>query len=450
MAAGIPLTGHGDHAAIFAYRQGRPVTVAQFIGAARQLAARLPEKKYVLNVCTDRYLFALGFAAALLRGQVSLFPPNHTPDLVAQLKADYPGLYCLSDAGHQFPGVETLIFPELGELARRDEQVPIVPAGQCAALVFTSGSTGRPVAHAKSWGGLSRDGAAEAVALGLADKTGYAVLGTVPPQHMYGLESTVLLPMQGGQALVAERPFYAADILAQLNALPEPRCLVTTPVHLRILLAEAEPMPAVAFILSATAPLAEELAKEAEARFGAPLHEIYGCTEAGQVACRQTARSSAWRPLEGIGLRQDAEARTWVSGGHVETEVLLSDVIELGEDGTFLLHGRASDMVNIAGKRTSLGSLNHHLNAIAGVRDGVFVLPEEADDELGRPMAFVVAPGIPGATILKALRERIDPVFLPRPLYFVDALPRNATGKLTREAVRQMRHAHAVEGEGDA
>jgi acyl-coenzyme A synthetase/AMP-(fatty) acid ligase len=37
---------------------------------------------------------------------------------------------------------------------------------------------------------------------------------------------------------------------------------------------------------------------------------------------------------------------------------------------------------------------------------------------------------------MQALRERIDPVFLPRPLLFVDALPRNAAGKLPNQATR--------------
>ncbi|MGQ0810317.1 MAG: AMP-binding enzyme, partial [Nitrospiraceae bacterium] len=51
----------------------------------------------------------------------------------------------------------------------------------------------------------------------------------------------------------------------------------------------------------------------------------------------------------------------------------------------------------------------------------------------GRLTAFVVAPGMSAAAILAKLRQRIDPAFLPRPLYLVEALPRNETGKLTRQ-----------------
>jgi acyl-coenzyme A synthetase/AMP-(fatty) acid ligase len=53
-----------------------------------------------------------------------------------------------------------------------------------------------------------------------------------------------------------------------------------------------------------------------------------------------------------------------------------------------------------------------------------------------RPIAaLVVAPGLDAAAILDALRRDIDPVFLPRPLKLVDALPRGETGKLPRAAL---------------
>lgn len=91
--------------------------------------------------------------------------------------------------------------------------------------------------------------------------------------------------------------------------------------------------------------------------------------------------------------------------------------------------------MNIAGKRTSLGYLNHQLNDIEGVHDGVFFMPDESGEGVTRLTAFVVAPGVSRNDLIGALRARIDPAFLPRPLYLVDALPRNATGKLPREAL---------------
>ncbi len=435
--ATIPLIRCNDADGIFAYCGGQPVGVQQFLQDVAWLAQALPDRSHILNLCTDRYRFLAGFAAALMRGQTSLLPPNYTSGFVEGLGQRYPGMYCLTDAAADFGGVDIMRYPDLPERKAGELAIPAILEEQCAALVFTSGTTGQPVAHPKSWGSLCRSAEAEAASLGIARNTGMAVLGTVPAQHMYGLESSMLLAVQNGLALVAERPFYPADIRAQLAALPQPRCLVTTPVHLRSLLSEAQELPAVEFVLCATAHLAPQLASEAETRFDAPLYEIYGCTEAGQIASRRTTQGMAWHLLPGIRLRQN-ESGSHVYGGPVEIEATLSDVIDLKADGTFTLHGRTADMVNIAGKRTSLASLNHHLNAIPGVLDGVFFMPDDSNGATKRPLALAVAPGMHADDILSALRKSVDAVFLPRPLYFVDRLPRNSTGKIAREALMQL------------
>ncbi len=431
--ADIPLIRNFDAGAVFAFRNRRPIRVEEFLGEVRRLADLLPDRRYVVNLCSDRYQFTVGLCAALLRRQVNLLPPNVTPDLLKRLTLEYPDAYCLSDGAVQPPlQIETFLYRQTGNTV--SASVPHIPEEQIAVIGFTSGSTGQPTPNPKSWGALAKSGLAEFQRLGVAAHRNMSVLGTVPQQHMYGLEFTVLMVMQGGLAMHAGRPFFPSDICAELEALPRPRGLVTTPVHLRVLLAEASELPAVDFLLCATAPLSPQLAIEAEARFAAPLHEIYGCTEAGQIAARRPARDQEWRTLPGVSLYAD-EKGTWAKGGHVEREVLLADMIELHDRNTFLLHGRTADLVNIAGKRTSLAHLNFHLNSIEGVRDGAFVMPEEDDGTVTRLTAFVVAPGLAEETIMAALRQRIDPAFLPRPLCFVESLPRNETGKLPRVAV---------------
>ncbi len=73
------------------------------------------------------------------------------------------------------------------------------------------------------------------------------------------------------------------------------------------------------------------------------------------------------------------------------------------------------------------------------MRDGIFIIPpNQADDDVWRVTALVVAPDLEKKEILAALAERINPVFLPRPLYKVDSLPRNAMGKLPREALSRL------------
>lgn len=411
------------------------MSVARFVADVEFVAQQLPARTYLINACQDRYRFTVGLAAALLRGQVSLLPPTQSEGMLQALRGDYPDLYSLSDAPPAQSVVDVIAFPLSPNDLSTSSPVPAFAEGQVAAIAFTSGSTGRPTPHTKTWGAMARGARAEAQQLGLAGQTDIALVGTVPPQHMYGLESTVLMALHNSFALHGGRPFYPADVRAALEEIACARVLVTTPVHLRALLEERTPLPKLKQIVCATAPLAPEMALRAEQFFDAPLHEVYGFTEAGMVATRRTTRGDAWVALPAVECRQDAEQRAWVRGGHIENEVLFSDLVDIVDDRTFLLRGRNTDMVNVAGKRTSIAYLNHELTAIDGVLDGVFLLPDTAQEVVIRLTAFVVAPGMTHAQVLNALRPRIDPAFLPRPLFLVNALPRNATGKLPREAL---------------
>ena len=316
--------------------------------------------------------------------------------------------------------------------------MPLIPAHHPAAYVFTSGSSGTPLPHRKDWGDLVACAHAEARQLGLQPRRRFTLIGTVPPQHMYGFESTLLLALHNGIAFGAAHPFYPADIAGALEAVPGPRILVTTPIHLRALLESGITLPRLDLLLSATAALPRDLASLAEARMGAPLQEIYGSTETGQIASRRSAQSDRWTLFPGVRL-QVGEGTAVAHGGHVSQPTPLHDVIESIDAEHFLLHGRMADLVNIAGKRNSLDYLNHQLNAIPGVVDGAFFLPSEAGArDVTRLMAFVVAPTLDAAAIRAALRERVDPVFLPRPLLHVESLPRNRTGKLPRAALQAL------------
>ncbi|HIE4197170.1 MULTISPECIES: acyl-CoA synthetase family protein [Burkholderia] len=456
-----PLVFHSSPDRTIAWRDGSPVTVRAFVADVARVAAALPAGGHVFNVCRDRYRFAVSLCAALVAGKISLLPSTHTPEMVRQLASFAPDAFCLHDTPDCAIDLPRFAYPDAapGEpAADAPFAVPQIDAARIMAYVFTSGSTGAPVPHRKTWGFLVGCVRAAAERLGLLDGRAATLIGTVPAQHMYGFESTVLLALIGGLAFSNRQPFYPSDIRDELDALPQPRVLVTSPIHLRALLSAGHALPRAALVLSATAPLSEKLACEAEAALDAPLVEIYGSTETGQIATRRTSQGAAWERFPDIRLDardapdgDDSGPTVWVSGGHVEAPVPMGDALELLGDGRFLLHGRKADLVNIAGKRTSLAYLNHQLNAIAEVVDGVFFMPDEAAPAHGdtalepvtRLVALVVAPTLSAADLQRALRERIDPAFMPRPLVFVDALPRNETGKLPRDVLAALVAQHA-------
>jgi acyl-coenzyme A synthetase/AMP-(fatty) acid ligase len=440
----IALLSHPAPDRIVAYRSGTPVTALQFLADARHLAQRLPDSQHVLNVCADRYHFTVGLAACLISQRVSLLPSTHTPQVIAQLAAFAPDAFCLTDDANCDIELQQVLYQNqfaeprpAAPAGTPDFNVPGIPASQLAAIVFTSGSTGTPVPYRKTWGLLARCIQNGAPRLGLADGRSHTLIGTVPGQHMYGFESTVLLALLSGNAFSAERPFYPADVAAAVKAVPRPRALVTTPIHIRTLLTSEVDFPPVDLVVCATAPLSRELAREVEAKYHTSLLEIYGSTETGQIAIRRTADTAAWRLWPGVRLSVSND-QVFAQGGHVEQLTPMCDVIEITGEEEFLLHGRTADMVNVAGKRSSFGYLNTQLNAIPGVIDGAFFLREGSTGSTGvaRLGCVVVAPGLSVAALTEQLRRRIDPAFLPRPLLIVERLPRNATGKLPQQALQ--------------
>ena len=424
-----------------AYRAGVPVRACQFLADVMRVAADFPARSHVLNACADRYRFTVAFAAALAAGKVSLLPSTHTPEVIRELSLFAPDVFCLTDDARCEIDLPRVSYVDATASAAQCWPPPEIESERLAAYVFTSGSTGTPLPYRKTWGRLVRCVRDGAERFGLLDGRSYGLVGTVPPQHMYGFESTVLIALQSGSALCGERPFYPADICSALACIPRPRVLVSTPVHLRTLVTADVDLPAVDFILSATAPLSQNLAREVEQRFDTQLLEVYGSTETGQIATRRTADTVEWRLWRDVRL-SSVDDHTWASGGHVEQRTPMCDVIEITSEDRFLLHGRMADLVNIAGKRSSLAYLNHQLNAIPGVLDGAFFVRDEATDAtktgVTRVAAVVVAPQLDATALTEHLRRRIDAVFLPRPLLFVDRLPRNGTGKLPHEALQSL------------
>ncbi len=432
----LPLVSHVSPDSIIAWRADGAVSLRRFLVEVSQLAALFPAGGHLLNMCTDRYRFSVGLAAAIVTNKISLLPSTHTPETVRQIKLLAPDVFCLTDSDLCTVDLPQLCYPAMNDNLANTFAIPQIDVSQRIAVVFTSGSTGTPLPYPKTWGALVGSVQAEAARLGLCNDSHCTLVGTVPPQHMYGFESTVLMAWHSGNAYSHAQPFYPADICQALATVPMPRMLVSSPVHLRALMEAGLVLPEIAGVVSATAPLSTQFARDIEARCNAPLMEIYGSTETGQIASRRSAQTEQWQLFPGVSLVAEGDCVS-ARGGHIETPTAMNDVLETITDKLFLLHGRKADLVNIAGKRHSLASLNHLLNSIPGVLDGAFFMPDEAGTgHVTRLAACVVAPGKDVPYLLVALREHIDPVFLPRPLLFVEALPRNRTGKLSHEALQ--------------
>jgi acyl-coenzyme A synthetase/AMP-(fatty) acid ligase len=433
-----PLWVPADPQRPIAWRDGRAVTLSEFAQQVAALANALPVSGAMINLCEERYRFLVAYAAAQTRRHTVLLPPSRAEQIISEVEEANAGSYRCGDAEVDAALARGLL--------RVDSEAPLIPGDHVCMIGFTSGSTGQPKAYPKLWRTVNGSNAANAGAMRGALQSSsdrpLSIVATVPSQHMYGMELTVLLPLIGGMAVHAGRPLFPADIADALREIPEPRVLVSTPVHLRAIVESDVEFPRVALSVSATAPLDAALAERVERKLGGKLLEMFGSTETCVFAHRRTALESQWRLYDGVQItpREDSSL---VSAPWFVAPITLQDVVELDGRDRFVVRGRNTDMIEIAGKRASLAELTRRLLAIEGVKDAVVFQSEVADaGTIRRVVALVVAPAMGSNEVLTKLAPSVDPAFMPRPLIVVGALPRNELGKIPREALMKCLNDH--------
>ena len=439
------------------FDRGHEFNAAAFCGMAAAMASRLPAAQFAFNLCEGSAAFLLATAAAQLAGHTLVLPPSRLDRTLAELRAAYPESYCLVDLPsdhHGFP--DSQIFALRPELDAAKVSPPpgawppaLIPAAHTVAILFTSGSTGAPQSHAKSWGEMCGGAQTLLRSFGTPPR-GAAIVGTVPPQHMFGFETTAMLALQSGTPLFDARPLYPADVVHALDTAAA--CgvtevwLMSTPLQLRAFHRELRELRGVRRIITATMPLDPDLARSIERDWVIPVEEIFGCTEGGILATRRPAQTPFFAPAAGLVFSVTADDSVRVSGGHLPRPLTLSDRLQpestaFADGGRFEVIGRGEDMVKIGGKRASLQALNRELLAVPGVHDGVLFL---TDADANRLAAIVVAPGRTQHEIRSGLIGRIDPAFMPRPLVLVPILPRDAKGKLPAGALKDLLRAKSA------
>ena len=399
------------------------VTRSELLSHTWSISKQLPDKCHAINLCSNRYLFIVCYLAVILRNQINLLPANQARNTINDLLRIYEDSYYITDNTDNFMGQGYAIREH--QLEHALAQSVTFDLNRTVSISFTSGSTGRPKAVHKTWREFQQSAQLATNRLGLKQKD-WTIVSTVPPQHMYGLETSVYWPLFSNLAIANCHPLFPEDIRQAVHASKTPCLLISTPTHLKACIRTDLNWDNVAMVLSSTAPMDAPIAGKIEASFNAPLYEIFGSTETLSFASRRVTANESWLPYPGILAFSDNNA-CYLRGGHLQQTHKLDDTLAVDKQGFFTVIGRNSDIVKIAGKRASLAELNGILNQIEGVEDGIFYRSHN------ERLAAVVVSTISQKNILAELRKFIDDVFLPRPLTTVDELPRNRVGKIIRE-----------------
>jgi long-chain acyl-CoA synthetase len=355
-----------------------------------------------------------------------------------------------------------------------DDEPPPPPLdadpGDPAAILYTSGTTGQPKGTVLSHENLV--GNAAATAKRLRHRPGDVVLAALPLCHAFGQTCGLNATFAAGACLLMAPSLEPADLLGLL-ATCEVTLMLGTPtayagllaVDRDKLLARVSPRAA----LSGGAPLDADLHAAWERATERTLTEGYGLTEASPVICVDALDDSrrpgsiGW-PLSGVQLRvvdalgEDVEpgedGELLVRGPNVmtgywrrraETAAVLSDDgwLRTGDlaccaaDGRYEIVGRAKDLIISEGYNIHPREVEQVLAAHPAVREAAALgVPHSLLGEEIVACAVLRA----GATVsidelLRFATERLARYKLPRRLWFVDELPRTATGKVVKHRI---------------
>ena len=451
----LAAAGHLDRLAVIGRNQSW--TWRQVHLAASALSQQFHKRDTVCNLCISRMGFLVTWLAALRSGCLQILPPSggHA-DLVTILKSCSDPMVVVDDA--------QLLQPQWTDHARCMvncpaasqwsicDDVPPWVADRDSPIVrlYTSGSTGAPEPQTRTLGQLARGAQVLGNRLDEEVKGGLAaienIVCSVPPQHMFGLETSVMLSLVCGIPVLDRRPLLPADVKAAFELVGTGAVWITTPLHLRALVSADDEVPNCRAVIASTMALDAVVAAQCEKLTNAPVLEIYGSTETGAIAMRRTAIDTRWRPVDEVRIDTTASS-TQVWGSHFPSPQILGDQIETDEDGNFKLLGRHGDLIKIAGRRASLAGLNLLLNDLPGLADGVLYQPTTGAPADRLVLIHAGTPLNP-VTTERWLRERMDPVFLPRAIISVLSLERTDTGKLSRAVLDRIYAAWRSERRG--
>ena len=319
--------------------------------------------------CEDSYYFMVGLLAMLQGGRKALVTANRQEAFIKEIQK--PGYGFLTD--EPFAGA-TMIQDVLRD-TESDGRWDTFDKNSAAMVMYTSGTTGEPKMVPKMFSQFENE-LFELVKVFGDGWVERKVYSTVNHHHIYGLLFTVLLPTATGLPYRRHRIDYPAELE---NIKGEAAVIASSPAYLKRLAADAEKPIAfktIPIIYSSGGPLPEEVARKCESITGFWTMEIYGSTETGGIAYRQSKNGPIWKPFEVCKMSIGENDCLNVKSSYIlEPEGFTTgDLVEIYDDGRFLLKGRADSIVKIEEKRISLPEVENRLKQSGLVQD-VRVVP---------------------------------------------------------------------------
>ena len=411
------------------------------VSKVRRYLEELPNAPWIIH-CEDSYYFMVGLLAMLQGGRKALVTANRQEAFIKEIQK--PGYGFLTD--EPFAGA-TLIQDVLRD-TESDGRWNTFDKNSAAMVMYTSGTTGEPKMVPKMFCQFENE-LFELVKVFGDGWVNRKVYSTVNHHHIYGLLFTVLLPTATGLPYRRHRIDYPSELVSLAG---EAAVIASSPAYLKRLAADAEqpiPFKTTPIIYSSGGPLPEEVARKCEGITGYWTMEIYGSTETGGIAYRQSKNGPIWTPFEVCKMSIGENDCLNVKSSYIlEPEGFTTgDLVEIYDDGRFLLKGRADSIVKIEEKRISLPEVEARLKQTGLVQDvrvvpmvgkrqylaAAIVLNAEGRDK------FKDQPKLEINNFFKAhLAQYLENTVTPKKWRYLEELPQDTQGKIKMRDIQAM------------
>jgi len=416
--------------------------------------------------------FALAYYGALRAGAV-VVPMNvllkerevafYLRDSGAEVLFAWHEMADAAHAGAEPTGAE-VILAEPGQLelllARCDPEPEVVDraAEDTAVILYTSGTTGTPKGAELTHGNLTRNVEASIAIFGLDDTA--VTLGALPFFHAFGqtcaLNATIAV---GGRLTLLPRfdPARALEIVVRDGV----TVFEGVPTMYAAMLNHAAEVDTstLAVCISGGAAMPVEVMRAFEARFGCQVLEGYGLSETSPVACfnrhdRERKPGSIGLPIDGVELRVAADGELLIRGHNVmkgywarpdATAAAIDadgwfrsgDIAQVDDDGYFFIVDRKKDIVIRGGFNVYPREIEEVLYEHPDVREvAVLGIPHPTlGEEVGAAVALKAGATATAGELRAFVKERVAAYKYPRHIWFLDELPKGATGKILKREI---------------
>ncbi len=387
----------------------------------------------------NKALIAAALIAALTGGPRLVLPYAFSRQAIEEVLETLPCSFLLADhPGDLPPGCE-IITPSM---LRHNSIIPgvFMKPDTPFLMLFTGGSTGKPKVWSKTPRNMLAEARYQADIFGISPDDIF--LSTVPPQHIYGLLFSVLIPLLSSARVLEGVYNFPGEILRTAEE-HRASILVSVPVHYRVLKSDDLQRHNFRMAFSSAGVLDKGDAAYFHEKTGLDIIEIYGSTETGGIATRRRVRDGdSWRPIDIVDWKILDERL------HVRSH-FISPTLPRDADGFFVtadcavpdanqrftLRGRVDDIVKIGGKRVDLAAVQSKIKQIPGVRDAVVVsLPTGKGRQ--NELAALVATHLDVLQVRRQIAAVSEPYAVPKRIIVSEEIPVTSTGKYDRTAIQ--------------